>query len=164
MTRIRTFLAIAALLALTGCNGLFSLPLEPQSQTPTDPPPQAGPEILVVEPTNTTEFRMATYDSVPMAADPVEGTLDRSLKVTTTIDGHEGGRMRCGRFVLVVPQDAWVGKGDVTMSMPDTTVMLVDLDINPISLNKFAQPVTLCLVTDRIGPPFSGSPHHPPHA
>ena len=151
MTRtrvLRNFLAAAALFALTGCNGAFTLPLAPESQTPSDPPSEAGPEILVVEPTNTTEYRMATYDSVPMAADPVEGTVDRSLKVTTTIDGHDGGRLRCNRFVLVIPKDAWVGKGEVTMSMPDSTVMLVDLEINPSSLNKFAEPVTLCLVTE----------------
>ena len=152
MTRIRVvrrFLAAAALLALTGCNGTFTLPLEPQSQTPTDPPSSAGPEILVVEPSNVTQYRMATADSVPpMPADPVDGTVDRSLTITTTMDGQEGGRLRCGRFVLVVPKDAWIGKGDVTMSMPDSTVMLVNLDIQPSSLNKFAVPVTLCLVTD----------------
>jgi hypothetical protein len=149
MTRIRVvrrFLAAAALLALTGCNGAFTLPFEPQSQTPTDPPPSAGPEILVVDASNTTEYRMATADSVPLT--PVEGIVDRSITITTKMDGQVGGRLRCGRFVLVVPKDAWIGKGDVTMSMPDSTVMLVNLDIYPVSLNKFAVPVTLCLVTD----------------
>ena len=48
--RVRTFLALAAVLALTGCNGLFTLPLAPQSQTTADQAPEAGPEILVVEP------------------------------------------------------------------------------------------------------------------
>jgi hypothetical protein len=151
MTRIRVvqrFLAAAALLALTGCNGTFTLPFEPQSQTPTDPPPSAGPEILVVEESNATLYRMATADSVPLIPDVVDGIVDRSIKVETKIDGHEGGRLRCGRFVLVVPKDAWVGLGDVTMSMPDSTVMLVGLDIQPSSLNKFAVPVTLCLVTE----------------
>jgi len=151
MTRTRVvqrFLAAAALLALTGCNGAFTLPFEPQSQTPTEQAPPAGPEILVVEESNATQYLMATADSVPMPADPVEGTLDRSITVTTKMDGQVGGRLRCGRFVLVVPKDAWIGKGDVTMSMPDSTVMLVDLSIYPSSLNKFAVPVTLCLVTD----------------
>ena len=147
-TRVRHFLAAVALLALTGCNGLFTMPLAPQSQTPNEPAPEAGPEILVIESSNTTQYRMAQYDSVPVAADPVEGTVDRSLTVTTKIDGKYGGRLHCGRFVLVVPKDAWVGKGDVTMTMPDTTVMLVDLGIYPSSLNKFAVPVTLCLVTE----------------
>ena len=82
-TLVRHFLAAVTLLALTGCNGTFTLPLAPESQTPNEPAPEAGPEILVVEPTNTTQYRMATYDSVPMAADPVEGTVDRSLKVTS---------------------------------------------------------------------------------
>jgi hypothetical protein len=150
MTRIRVrhFLALAALLALTGCNGAFILPLAPQSQTPADPAPEAGPEILVVEPSNATQYRMAQYDSVPLAADPVEGVLDRSLEATAMIDGHEGGRLHCGLFVLVITKDEWFGKGEVTMTMPDSTVMLVDLDINPISLNKFKVPVTLCLVTE----------------
>jgi hypothetical protein len=151
MTRTRVvqrFLAAAALLALTGCNGAFTLPFEPQSQTPTEQAPPAGPEILVVEESNATQYLMATADSVPVPADPVDGTLDRSITVTTKMDGLEGGRLRCGRFVLVVPKGAWIGKGDVSMSMPDSTVMLVNLEIQPISLNKFAVPVTLCLVTD----------------
>lgn len=145
--RVRLTLAIAALLALTGCNGLFMNPLAPKSETPSDtPPPESGPEILVVEDSNTTMYRMAQYDSVPMTAEPV--TVDRSLTVTASIDGKYGGRMHCGRFVLVVPPGAWGGKGDVTMTMPDTTVMLVDLGIYPAKLNQFAAPVTLCLVTD----------------
>lgn len=144
--RVRQFLAVAALLALTGCNGLFMNPLAPKSETPSEPAPESGPEILVVDAGNTTEYRMAQYDSVPMATEPV--TLDRSLTVTAKIDGKYGGRLHCGRFVLVVPKDAWIGKGDVTMTMPDTTVMLVDLGIYPSGLNQFAVPVTLCLVTD----------------
>jgi len=149
MTRmrvVRNLVAVATLLGLTGCNGLFMNPLAPKSDTASDPAPLAGPEILVVDAGNTTEYRVAAADSVPTGSDTV--AVDRSLTVTETIDGHYGGRMHCGRFVLVVPKDAWGGKGQVTMTMPDSTVMLVDLGIYPAKLNQFATPVTLCLITD----------------
>jgi hypothetical protein len=142
---LRAFLAAATLLVLTGCNGAFTLPLAPgRYEAPSEPAP-TGPEILVVEPSSTTTY-LAARDST-VAIDTV---ADRSLTVTGTIDGAYGGRLRCGRFVLLVPQNAWSGKGDVTMSMPDSTVMLVDLGIYPTNLNAFAVPVELCLVTEGI--------------
>ena len=150
MTRARGFqrlLAAISILALTGCNGAFAtMPLAPV--IPSEPPPASGPEILVVEPSSTTTYR-AAVDSTVTGDVSVGGVLvDRSLTVTGTIDGKYGGRLRCGRFVLVVPQGAWTGKGDVTMTMPDTTVMLVDLGIYPLKLNAFTTPVELCLVTE----------------
>ena len=143
---LHRLIAAASLLLLTGCNGVFGLPLAPKPEP--EPAPQAGPEILVIEPSDATTYR-AAYDST-VVADPI---VDRSLSVTTRIDGANGGRIRCGRFVLVVPPGAWIGKGDVTVTMPDTTVMLADLGISPASLNKFAVPVELCLVTEGISVP-----------
>lgn len=141
---LRRLLAAATLLGLTGCNGAFTLPLAPgRYEAPSEPAPAAGPEILVVEASSATTYRAATDSTVA-----IDTVVDRSLTVKGSIDGTYGGRLRCGRFVLVVPQDAWIGMGDVTMSMPDSTVMLVDLGIYPTKLNAFTTPVELCLVTE----------------
>lgn len=142
---LKHVLAAASLLILTGCNGAFTLPLAPgRYEAPFEPAP-AGPEILVIEPSTTTTYRAAMDSTVA-----IDTLVDRSLTVTGTIDGKYGGRLRCGRFVLVVPPGAWGGKGNVTMSMPDSTVMLADLGIYPTTLNAFTVPVELCLVTEGI--------------
>jgi hypothetical protein len=141
---LKHVLAAASLLIVTGCNGAFTLPLAPgRYEAPSEPAPAAGPEILVVEASSATTYRAATDSTVA-----IDTVVDRSLTVTGTIDGKYGGRLRCGRFVLVVPPLAWIGKGDVTMSMADSTVMLVDLGIYPTKLNAFTVPVELCLVTE----------------
>ena len=142
MTLKRSFQRLAAMLsivALSGCDGAFvTAPVAPE-RTPV---PETGPEILMVD--GSSERYVAATDSTAAAEDIV----DRSLTVTATIDGKYGGRVRCGRFVLLVPPGAWGGNGDVTMTMPDSTIMLVDLGIYPEKLNAFAIPVRLCLVTD----------------
>jgi hypothetical protein len=56
----------------------------------------------------------------------------------------------------VVPPGAWGGKGDVTMTMPDTTVMVVDLGIYPTKLSPFVTPVELCLVTEDLAVSVDG--------
>jgi len=51
--------------------------------------------------------------------------------------------MRAGRFSLKVPACAFKGVAQITMTMPDSTVMICDLAIAPLSLNRFAIPVEL---------------------
>jgi hypothetical protein len=147
----RLVAAASLLLLLTGCNGAFTLPLATERTSQPEPAPAAGPEILVVEASNTTTYR--TADGATVVSDPM---VDRSLTVTGSIDGKYGGRLRCGRFVLVVPPGAWGGKGDVTMTMPDTTVMVVDLGIYPTKLSPFVAPVELCLVTEDLAVSVDG--------
>ncbi len=71
----------------------------------------------------------------------------RRLSVTTTIDGAVGGRLVCGRYVLTFPAGVFEGRGSVTMTLPDSTLMLCDLDVSPESLNGFLKPVDLALHT-----------------
>jgi hypothetical protein len=51
--------------------------------------------------------------------------------------------MRCGRFSLKVPSGAFKGVGVITMTMPDSTLMVCDLAIAPVTLNGFRTPVEL---------------------
>jgi hypothetical protein len=93
------------------------------------------------------------YDSVgtgarldSLLAETPYSAASRALKVTGEI-GPEGGVLRAGRFVLTFSPDALHEKATVTMSLPDSTVMLCDLDISPGYLNAFTGPVELSLDT-----------------
>ena len=55
--------------------------------------------------------------------------------------------MQCGRFRLAVPPGAFPGKGTISMTMEDSTVMVVDVEITPTDLNDFTVPVSLALDT-----------------
>jgi len=78
----------------------------------------------------------------------VDPATSRAIQVSADIDGAVGGRLQCGRFLLSVPPGAFEGKGTVSMSMADETVMIVDVEISPVELNAFDIPVKLCLLTD----------------
>jgi hypothetical protein len=71
----------------------------------------------------------------------------RALSVTTTIDGAVGGKIVCGLYVVTFPAGVFDGVGTVTMSMPDSTLMLCDLEVSPAALNDFQKPVGLDLHT-----------------
>ena len=149
---LRSALVLALVFALGGC-----------ADSPMAPPPPGGnangggggsnnaptgPEILVVYPDGTIGWTTTPPDP---AASPA-GTLvplpaDRKLVKWTEIDGEAGGRLQCGRFRLAVPAGAFPGKGTVSMSMPDSTVMVVDVEITPDSLNNFQVPISLALDT-----------------
>jgi hypothetical protein len=79
------------------------------------------------------------------AGDLVAGDL--ALRTSAEIDGSVGGKIRCGRFLLRVPAGAFEGKGIVGMSMEDSTVMIVDLHIEPADRNDFLRPVDLVVCT-----------------
>lgn len=103
-----------------------------------------GPEILMI-----TDDQSVRY--VKLAAEPVNETelaTSRAIRTSAEMDGEVGGRLQCGRFLLAVPPGAFQGKGTITMSMADETVMIVDVEITPVEQNKFDIPVKLCLLTD----------------
>jgi len=145
------FVTASALLivAAAGCGTAPTAPIEAGSgsaYTPADVPP-----ILQVK----------ADGSVGWVAMPValqSGYLEpggdartfdpkRALTSTAKVDGAVGGRIVCGRYVLSVPPGAFAGTGTITMSLPDSTLMLCDLDIAPASLNGFALPLDLTLHT-----------------
>jgi hypothetical protein len=139
-----TTVLLVLALVVAGCGDSLQGPAPPGGDTGgTDPvgsEPLAGPEILTIAEDQTVRYQR-------LAAEPVDET-PRSVHVSAVIDGAKGGSLRCGRFLLSVAAGAFEGEGTVSMSMPDSTVMVVDLEITPGELNDFKEPVKLCLLTD----------------
>ena len=143
-----TTLLLALALSLAGCSDSVLRPNPPADDTGgTDPgtEPLAGPEILMITEDLSVRFMKLTAE---LADETVPSAGGRSLLVSTPIDGDVGGRLECGRFLLSVPPGAFAGKGTISMYMPDTEVMVVDLEISPAELNDFKKPVKLALLTD----------------
>ena len=149
MTSARGYLGSIFLLALalsiSGCGGESPLSPAPPSGNNNGGAASDGPQILMI-----TEDQTVRY--VKLAANLVDGTgaaaTSRAIHVSAVIDGDVGGRLRCGRFLLAVPPGTFEGEGTISMSMPDSTLMVVDLEISPGELNDFKEDVQLCLLTD----------------
>src|SRR5688572_31475623 len=91
---------------------------------PLTPAPFApGPQVLVVGDDGAVTYRQA---SSLEPADDNQGE-DRAVTVSKQIDGEKGGWLECGRFLLAIPSGAFESVSTVTMSMPDTLAMVVDL-------------------------------------
>jgi len=121
-----TLIALGAV-ALVGC---ASLPTAPA----------ATPDAASVE---------ARLVRVPGGAEPgglvgdLVGTTTSLLEKTVqTITGVDGGTVTAGRFSVEVPPGAITGTGEVSVTVPDTTVLRVDLHILNAP-NEFNVPVTL---------------------
>lgn len=142
-----TTVLLVLALSVAGCGDSLQGPAPPGGDTGgTDPvgsEPLAGPEILTIAADQTVRY-------LRLAVEPVDET-PRSVHASAVLDGAEGGTLRCGRFLLSVPAGAFEGEGTVSMSMPDSTVMVVDLEITPGERNDFKEPVKLCLLTDGTG-------------
>jgi len=127
-----TIAAVALLLAGCGTDPFAPVPLN------------SGPPVLVVGDDGTVTYRQAS--SLEPEDDDDQGD-ERSLTVEKEIDGVKGGWLECGRFLLAIPSGAFDSTGTVTMSMPDSTAMVVELEIAPKRLNQFRVPVLLSLKT-----------------
>ena len=153
LASLRTMLILVLALSLAGCSSSVLQPIPPSDDTgenspggddPVDPA-LSGPEILVIEeeqPVRYTKLRMEPVDEIGTTP----GT--RELHVSAVIDGTVGGSLQCGRFLLSIPAGAFEGEGTISMTMPDSTVMVVDIEIEPEGLNNFNEQVKLCLLTD----------------
>lgn len=151
----RRWLMIPVVL-LTMLNGCTDVPTAPETSgggTVSTPP--AGPQVLKISAAGAVSWvpmPTANPTSTPIiiAEDPVGGGAAETdpLSVTARIDGAQGGTVVCGHFVAKIPPGAFEGVGDVTMSMRDRSLMIVDLEVSPSTLNGFAVPVELSLRTD----------------
>jgi hypothetical protein len=72
----------------------------------------------------------------------VTGTLNALTKTVQTITGHDGGVVRKGRFAVEVPPGAFNGAGEITVEVPDSLELRVELHIRNVP-NDFDVPVTL---------------------
>ncbi|HET9250772.1 MAG TPA: hypothetical protein VFP58_01475 [Candidatus Eisenbacteria bacterium] len=141
--RFGAILIFVLALSLSGCGDSSLGPDRGSGNTGgNDPGAQpAGPEILMITEDRARFVRLSSADG---------GNVEtaRALHVSAVVDGAVGGNLQCGRFLLSIPPGAFEGEGTISMSMPDSTVMVVDLEIDPVGLNDFKKPVKLCLLTE----------------
>jgi hypothetical protein len=145
--QIATWALLAfAIAAFSGCGNSPVGPASIGGGGGGEPSFRSGPDVLVVHPDGTTSWTASPLGG-PKPADvlPDSGSLSRMVDVVEEVDGSVGAKMRCGRFYLMIPPGAFDGRGSVTMSMEDSTVMICDLSIFPASLNQFHEPVKLAL-------------------
>lgn len=136
--RVRSGAAVAALIALVAVAliGCSNLPTSPQSAHAVSTsealarmvrmPGGAAPGGLVGDPQGGTASATTS---------PPEQTIK-------TISGVDGGRVSAGRFTVDVPPGAIEGEGEISVKVPDTTSLRVDLHILNAP-NAFKVPVTL---------------------
>jgi hypothetical protein len=123
------FLALGAA-ALIGCSNLFTAPdTQSAGATPEINRPAAAHGSLL-------------GGAGDLLGDPVGTTTSLLDKTVQTISGSDGGKVTAGRFTVHFPPGAVSGDGEVTVEVPDTTVMRVDLHIKNAP-NRFEVPVTL---------------------
>ena len=127
-------MSAAALLFLAGCR----TSLEPKLSPAPAPPP-----VLVIAPDGTVSYTVPQ----PYMSDGGTPAGNAALSVSKKVTGQDGGWLRCGRLYLVVSKGAFDSVATITMSMKDSTVMVVDLQIDPPTANGFKAPVYLSLTT-----------------
>jgi hypothetical protein len=132
-------LLVAIGLLLSGCS---QSPLSPEN------PAQTGlnsvtPPIVSFAADGTVDYVVAPVDTTDDPSVTLAGPLPTSLKSTVNVDGSRGGLVRVGRFSVKLPAGAFSGTATVTMSMPDSNLMICDLSISPSSANKFKYPAQL---------------------
>ena len=147
----------AALLLGAGC---IMGPAQPSSGDKAGwalSPPVQDPLVLTAD-GGTADFETVPTDSaIDLAVDAmiaVEGTgtlPDAGLSVSAEIDGAKGGSLHAGRFILTVPRGAFDGTATVTCRLPDSTMMLCDLQISAETPDQFKVPVVLSLDTRDLG-------------
>ena len=116
---IHVALALMALIAGVGCSSL-----------PTEPRPESGPPPAAADTSGT-----AGAKTLPISTRP--------STTTRTINGTLGGLVSAGNFTVVIPPLAVSGTVTVTVTQPDVTKPVVELEISPPSANGFLVPVTL---------------------
>jgi len=158
---LRPVLILVLALSLAGCGNSVLGPDPTSGNTGENAPsgndpiesdpvaPLEGPEILVIE--EAQPVRYTKYQLEPIEDPAIEPVGSRELHVEAVIDGAVGGQLQCGRFLLSIPAGAFEGEGKVSMTMPDSTVMVVDIEIEPATLNNFNEQVKLALLTDNTG-------------
>jgi hypothetical protein len=139
--RLSLLTLATAFVALAGCD---RAPTAPGADGGAESETLNSPQVLVIA----GDGRVSYTDAAPLESQ--EEHLERrgsSLHASKQIDGSRGGWVRCGRLSLRVTPGAFDGVGTITMSMKDSTAMLVDLEIQPARLNDFKAPVVLAINT-----------------
>ena len=135
--------SLAALVAVSfvlgGCGESVLAPESPSSGGGTTTTATAPP-LATFSVDGTMEYLADTLSSDSLIELPLS---TKTVTVSAEIDGEKGGALLCGRYSLKVPSGAFKGLGVITMTMRDSTVMVCNLSISPVSLNNFNTPVEL---------------------
>ena len=147
MRRLRKASALTLLaalgLAFSGCSQSPLAPENASSNAGTGPNRVPPPIVSFEADGSTVDYVTAPLDTMVDGVVHLVGALPTSLKSTVTVDGTRGGLVRAGRFSVKIPPGAFSGTASVTVSMPDSTVMICDLAISPASANRFKIPAQL---------------------
>ena len=140
----------APALTLLAANGLLLSGCSQSPLSPENPAQNAGtglnsvtPPIVSFGADGTVDYVSAPVETTDSPSVNLAGSLPASLKSTVNMDGSRGGMVRVGRFTVKLPAGAFSGTATVTLSMPDSNVMICDLSITPSSANKFRYPAQL---------------------
>ena len=132
--RLRTACIAVALFAIVGCSGSPS-----SSVAPTITPFGSGTNGPADAPARSTAAGITAPQMV------TDSALARAVKLTGVIDGLLGGRLENENVRLDIPGGAFRGTALITVTFPDPNAFLVELDIQPATLNSFTSPVELRL-------------------
>lgn len=129
-------------LVLAGCSQSPLSPNDPSQNSGTSSASSAPPIVSFAADGSVDYVSAPVEDEVGTVVNQVMA-LPASLTGSAKIDGSLGGVVRAGRFTIKVPAGAFTGIAVITMSVPDSTVMLCDLSISPSTANHFKVPVVL---------------------
>jgi hypothetical protein len=104
----------------------------------------SAPPVVSFQADGTVDYVDAPCDTTGGILGVLDPLLFPTLaQASALIDGSLGGSVRAGRFTVKVPPGAFSGTATVTVTMPDSALMLCDLSISPASANRFKVPVQL---------------------
>ena len=129
-------------LALSGCGQWLLSPGNPAQSAGTGLNSTMPPVVSFGTDGTVGYIEAPVGDAVNASVNPVVA-LQTSLRSTKNVDGSRGGVVRAGRYSVAIPPGAFSGSATVTLSMPDSNVMLCDLSITPSSANRFKYPAQL---------------------
>jgi hypothetical protein len=132
---------MGTVLLLSGCGQSPVGPTDPSQGSGAGGTRQAPP-LVTVEPDGTVTYVDAPCDTANQTG-VIDPLLPASLRASAWISGSVGGVVRAGRFAVRIPAGAFPGVAQVTVTMPDSSMMLCDLSISPASVNQFKVPVQL---------------------
>lgn len=128
---------VGAVLVLAGCS---KSPLSPEGGSVGIGTP---PPLATFAPDGTVSYVWAPVAQKAGDPLPTDTVTVRVASQSCEMNGELGGAVHAGRFTVKVPPGAFTGPATVTISMPDSSLMICELSITPASANAFRVPVEL---------------------
>ncbi len=136
IARVRMACIAVTLFAIIGCSGGTASLTAPGISASGSGSNSPGPS-------NAPAPSTATGTASPEVVTDSSSALAQTVTLSGVIDGARGGRIENSQVRLDIPGGAFIGSGTITVTFPDPNAFIVDLDIQPASLNHFNKPVEL---------------------